>query len=205
MRPRRIGEFGVKPRSMRKRRLLILAGGAIVAAGISGLGMWTVFPDPSSTPMSAVYVGRRNFRNGETLQTSPTFWFTNHTSKALAVSIWSVEVRDGTNWTKQDYRSPHAAPVMLAPSAGAYVNVDFSSQQEPSNSWRLELRSAEKLSRLESAFKAIRYAPRGWRHIHGTAMPARKLLDQMKGNWYGNAKPVLSEEVEEQQESKRLP
>ena len=179
----------VRPSNMERKRILILAGGIIIIAGIGGsiLARRDISVRPAA--VSAIYVGRGDFTNGGILQSGPTFWLTNHSSKAMAVSIESVQVRNGTNWGRQDYPG---ATVMLAPSTGAYATIDFAFQQyaPPTNTWRIELRASEKLARPDAFIAAIRHLPLGWSTLS-------TLSKHCKATWYGHPRVVLSEEVEE--------
>src|SRR5215467_133831 len=97
---------------MRKERLFVIAGLVVGVAGISAIVLLGRPPHLRPDPVSAVYIGywdaRWNRRGG------PTFLLWNYTSKALSVSIGSLEVHDGTNWTRHYFRGC-CGTTMLAP------------------------------------------------------------------------------------------
>src|SRR6266487_2897704 len=86
---------------------------------------WILLERRSSLPPAPVgvtFVGSDEFNNSGAARSGPIFWVTNHTSKGLCVRPWTVEIREGTNWTKWDYHGP---PVFIGPHAAAYETIDF--------------------------------------------------------------------------------
>jgi len=142
--------------------------------------------------VGVTFVGSDEFNNSGAARSGPIFWVTNHTSKGLCVRPWTVEIREGTNWTKWDYHGP---PVFIGPHAAAYETIDFSSQQFqwPTNTWRLTVSVAEKLAGVPAFLAKIRHYP-GWLRQRSNffSMPNPFTKGAV---WYGNPRKVLSEDV----------
>jgi hypothetical protein len=166
----------------------------VIVAGIGPFVLWHSSRSSIPHPLNVHYVGSGDFSDG-TMWSGPTFCVTNCSWKTLSVSIWTLQVYTGSNWIAQPYIAPSSV-ITLPPFTSGYLRVDFSIMGQPTNKWRLELSSAERLNHLESAVVALRYAPAGWRQVNGRGIPLRKLLQQMKGTWYGRARKVLTDEVE---------
>jgi hypothetical protein len=148
-------------------------------------------------PISVSLLQSATFGTNGIMLSGPRFRLTNHTSKALSVTPWTVQVCEGTNWTKRDYHSPG---IMLAPHAEAYLTIDFASQNygPPTNTWRVELNVSEKLNRPASLFMAIKHYPDWLRHrrMKGqTNLSSQGLFKMLAATWYGYPRKVLSEEI----------
>jgi hypothetical protein len=186
---------------MRRNRLIVVAGaitGSLVVAVVS------LVPQRGSLgPIEVRSVGNMestNSRTGITF-TGPTFWISNRTAKVLHVSPWAVEIRDGANWTKHDYRDLTGG-LLLGPRAVATKTLDFSSQNYsvPTNTWRLEINVAEKLPRARAFLAAFEHYP-GWllqRYRTGdTNLSRANPLKHFGATWYGHPRKVVSENVGE--------
>ena len=140
-----------------------------------------------------------NSRTGITF-TGPTFWISNRTARVLAVTPWAVELKEAANWTKCDYRDL-TGPICLGPSAAGTQTIDFSSQlfPPPTNTWRLEINVAEKLSRPEALLAVLQHYPNWlpWRRSVNTNLYRMTFRNHLQATWYGHARKVLSENVGE--------
>ena len=179
----------------------MFAGAAIVLAAVIALAWLQRSLVIPPAPVSAVFIEPNEFNNNGGRDSGPSFRVINHTPRSLYFAPWQVEVRDGTNWTIQDYRNPQA-PMPLAPHGNGHVTLDFRSQlfTEPTNTWRLRLCITERLVGGRAIFQAIKHYPAAWRWRHSTGNTNVPLPNPFsKGQtWYGNPRFVHSDEVQRQ-------
>jgi hypothetical protein len=186
---------------MRRNRPIVIAA-AVTGSFVVGV-VWLLAQRGSPSPIEVRAVGNMestNFRTGMTF-TGPTFWISNRTAKILHVSAWAIEIKDGASWTKRNYRD-WTGGMVLGPRAVATQTIDFSSQLYPlpTNTWRLEVNVAEKLSRAEAFLVPIEHYP-GWllqRYRTGdTNLSRANPLKHFGATWYGHPRKVVSENVGE--------
>ena len=177
---------------MPMKRLFLLAC-AIVVATIVTLAMLSerALSLPYA-PAGITFVGKPS-DSGDS-HSQPTFWVTNHTSKVLCVIPWEVAMRQGTNWTKFQH---HAPAVFISPHAAAEVTIDFTTQQyqQPTNTWRLTVNVAERLSGAPAFLQKLKHYP-GWLRLQSN--PKFKMVSNpfAKGSvWYGNPRKVQSDDI----------
>jgi hypothetical protein len=189
--------LNLEVRRMSKKRFVTLA---VVTTAVVAVLALLLLEKPGTlppAPISVSLIQSATFgTNGNNLS-GPTFRLTNFTSKILSVTPWTVQVREGTNWTKRDYHSPG---VMLAPHAEMYLTIDFASQNygRPTNTWRVEINVAEKLNRPASLFMAIKHYPAWLQHRRRsgqTNLPTPGLFKMLAATWYGYPRKVLGEEI----------
>ena len=185
---------------MHKKRSVVLAGVAIVLAAVIALAWLQRSLAIPPAPVSAVFIEASQSDDNRVRHAGPTFRLTNHTANPLYFAPWQVELREGTNWTKLDYRNPQALPVLLAAHADGYVTIDFASQlfAEPTNTWRLRLCITEKLVGARAILQAMKHYPASWRWRHSTGNTNIPLPNPFsKGQtWYGNPRFALSDVVQ---------
>jgi hypothetical protein len=179
---------------MPKKRLLLPAGAAVAAAIITLITLWGRSMNLPPAPVGIAFVGNGEFDNSGALRSGPTFLVTNRTAKALCVTPWAIEVRQGTNWTKRAHRAP---PVFIAPHAAAYETIDFASQQypQPAGTWRLTLNVAEKMAGAHALLLKIKQYPAWLRQRGNTNLFSIPNSFKQDVSWYGNPKKVLSGDV----------
>lgn len=183
---------------MRRTRLILVAGLVIGSLAVCVVSL--VLKRRSVCPIEVRFLGdmeSTNSRTGLTF-TGPTFWISNRTTKTLHVSPWTVQIQDGVNWTKQNYRDLTGG-ILLVPCAVQIHTLDFSSQLYPlpTNTWRLEINVAEKLSKAEGMAQTVRRYP-GWvlqKYRTGNTNRNLLLLNPLGGTWYGHPVKVVSENV----------
>ena len=183
---------------MRRARPILVAGLVIGSFAVCVVSL--VPKRRSACPIEVTFLGdmeSTNSRTGLTF-TGPTFWISNRTTKTLYVSPWTVEIQDGVNWTKQNYRNLTGG-ILLVPRAVQIYTLDFSSQLYPlpTNTWRLEINVAEKLSRVEGVAQLVRRYP-GWvLQKYRTGNTNLLLVSPLGGTWtsYGHPVKVMSENV----------
>lgn len=178
---------------MRRRNLRLYAVIASIAVLGVGLILITSALSRGPFPVSLSYIGNGTFTNAGVVVSGPTFWLTNHTSKAMLVSLQSVEVLEGTNWTL--YGSP-TSQSMLAPNANAYATIPFAYQQYPTNSWRIRGVASEQLAGAAAALGAFRYYPRMLWHAYRTGVARIPWNPFTKRQiWYGHHREIISQVV----------
>ena len=78
----------------------------VVLAGASVI-LFMVFSRHLNLPVAPIqvrFLGIVTSTSGLSARSGPTFWISNTTSKVLCVSPWAVELKEGENWAKRDYR-----------------------------------------------------------------------------------------------------
>jgi hypothetical protein len=189
---------------MRRKRLIVVAG---TITGLLVVVVWLLLQHSGLCPVEVRFVGNMectNSRTGMTF-TGPTFSISNRTDKVLHVSPWAVEVKDGANWMKLDYRDSNGG-VLLGPGVVATQTLDFSSQlySPPTSTWRLEINVAERLSSAGAFVAAVKHYPGWWlqrRRAGKSTLSIANPLANLGATWYGHPRKVLSEEVGERRSS----
>jgi hypothetical protein len=186
---------------MRRKRPLLIAGAILALSGVTLFVVFNLHLNLPVAPVDVRFLGIATSTNNLAARSGPTFWISNNTSKVLSIDPWAVELKEGTNWTKRDYRD-FWGPVLLVPHGTISETIDFSSQlyPQPTNTWRLQLNVAERLFGLDAVVAPVAHYP-GWllqRYRTGdTNLSRANPLRFARGTWYGHARKVLSEEVRE--------
>jgi len=179
---------------MPTRRRILLACATVVVAIATVAMLFERTLNLPSVPVGMTFVGNPKPNDSGDSHAQPTFRVTNHTAKVLCVTPWQVEIRQGTNWTKFQHRAP---PAFITPHAAADVTIDFTTQQyqQPTNTWRLTVNVAERLSGAQAILQNLKYYPR-WLRLRSNTNFTMLPNPFTKGLiWYGNPRKVRSEDI----------
>jgi hypothetical protein len=174
-------------------RPLVVCCPVLVAIGMAGLFLAQRRPQSGPAEVGVGYHGRFSAAMWQRLP-GHEFCLTNYTMNTLSVSVSSFQVREGANWSKHACFSPM---VVLSPSGTGRLTIDFSSQHcaAPTNTWRVELCVAKKLSRPEALTEAIRRFPAVAQGVLKGTLPSSYLIRQFGMTSYGDPRSLYTPEL----------
>ena len=176
------------------RRLFVPC--CLVLAGISAAALFvtTNIPQSGPVPVGASYLGRFS---GAMWQQTPGqgFLLTNYATKFLRVGVLSFQVREGAKWSKHACFGPL---IQLSPCGTARLTIDFASQScaPTTDTWRVELLVAQRLSGAEALMQGIRQFPTVLEGVLLGVLPPSHLIQQFGVTRYGHTRSMFTPELQ---------
>lgn len=153
---------------MSKRWIFVLA-----AVGLLVAGVWTCSRSGASNqPITLRYVKNGAFDNRQMFRFGNVFWATNHTANTLAVYLFAIEIKTGTNWITQfrqgwplHFEQPGTFQIQqwIGPHAAGYAMLPLP-VQPAGTTWRVKVRVFPIRSGLSATAANIRYYPQLLQH-----------------------------------------
>jgi hypothetical protein len=193
-----------------RRKTILTVSVATLAAGIIAVLLWAhraLTPSaPQTPPVTLRYIKERN--PDGSLSAQPTFWVTNHTDKALAVSLTAIEVQVGSAWNTNMIlgsggllfsQTANKPANLIGPHEADEGTLDATRLVLPQTGrWRVRAHASERLtsvSKLKAGLK-LEWDLVEARHLTGnTNIPVPLNFLSKDISYYGRSREVVSEEV----------